>query len=147
MGGWVQHGEIWTDDGDVGGDVQLGKAASVRFVNPAHPGARVTVYAYAHAPERAIEGRIGSIEVHSGYAPDLDNLGVESQTWFEIDDDAKGDADEWDPTWSEIQHQSLDTFISPGGDDERTKMAEAMALAWIRSFSPDRDIDWDGKRF
>lgn len=147
MGEWTQHGQVWSDDGDVGGDVQIGKAASVRFVNPDHPGARVTVYAYAHAPERPIEAKVGSIEVHMGYGPNLDNLGIESQVWFEIDDDAAGDADEWDPTWSEIKYESLDSFIGPGTDEQRVAVAEAAALAWVRSYDPKKFIDWDGKRF
>lgn len=145
--GWIQHGEVWSDDGDVGGDTQLGKAASVRFVNPDHPTARVTVYAYASAPERPIEAKVGSIEVHMGYSADLGNLGIESQVWFEIDDDAKGDADEWDPTWSEIKYESLNSFIGPGTDEQRKAVAEAAALAWVRSFNAERDIHWDGERF
>lgn len=147
MGEWTQHGQVWSDDGDVGGDTQIGKAASVRFVNPDYPGARVTVYAYAHAPERPIEAKVGSIEVHMGYGPDLGNLGIESQVWFEIDDDAAGDADEWDPTWSEIKYESLDSFIGPGTDEQRVAVAEAAALAWVRSYDPKKFIDWDGKRF
>jgi hypothetical protein len=147
MGEWTMHGQVWADDGDVGGDTQIGKAASVRFVNPDCPGARVTVYAYASAPERSIEAKVGSIEVFMGYDADLGNLGIESQVWFEIDDDAEGDADEWDPTWSEIRYESLDSYIAPGPDEKRVAVAEAAALAWVRAYDPKKFINWDGKRF
>lgn len=144
---WTQHGQVWSDDGEVGGDRQIGKAASVRFVNPDYPNARVTVYAYADAPERSIKATVGSIEVFMGYDHDLDNLGIESQVWFEIDDDAKGDADEWDPTWSEIKYESLDSYIAPGDPEKRVAVAEAAALAWVRSYDPAKHIEWDGERF
>jgi hypothetical protein len=145
---WVQHGKVWDDDGNPGGDDQIGKASSVRFVNPDFPGARVTVHAYATAPERAVEAKVGSIEVFMGYEPNLDNLGIQSSVWFEIEDDATShDADEWEPDWSEIQYEDLDAFIAPGPDEKRVAVAEAAAHAWVRAYNPERDIHWDGKRF
>lgn len=141
--GWVQSGTIWPDDGEPGGDEQIGKAASVRFVNPDLPGRRVTVYAYAHAPEKEIVTREGHVEIFHGYTSDMDSLGIQVQTWFEFDDNAAGDADEWEPTWSKEEYRSLDT--RPYAGDR--KAAEADALAWIRAFNVDRDIHWDGEMF
>lgn len=144
--GWQQHGVIWEDDGEHG-DEQVGKAASVRFVNPDLPGRRVTVYAYPHAPEKSIVTKEGSIETFHGFEHDMDSFGIESQVWFEIDEDAPGDADDWDPTWSEIKYESLDTRPYSGPAEQMIAEAEADALAWIRGFDPNRDIHWDGERF
>lgn len=144
--GWQQHGVIWEDDGEHG-DEQAGKAASVRFVNPDLPGRRVTVYAYPHAPEKSIVTKEGTIETFHGFEHDMDNFGIESQVWFEIDEDASGDADNWDPTWSEIKYKSLDTRLYSGPAEKMIAEAEKDALAWIRSFNPNRNIHWDGERF
>jgi hypothetical protein len=95
--GWVQHGEIWSDDGEPGGDVQVGKAASIRFVDPDFPGRRVTVYAYPYAPEKAIVTVNGSIETFHGYTSDMNGFRIQAQAWFEADDHAAGDADDFNP--------------------------------------------------
>jgi hypothetical protein len=144
---WIQHGEIWPDDGNPGADEQLGKAASVRFVNPDLPGCRVTVYAYPHAPEKENTTREGSVETFHGFMADMDSFGIQAQTWFEIDEDADGDADEWEPGWSEIRYQSLDTRPYSGLDEKMIADAETDALAWVTRFDANRDIHWDGKRF
>jgi len=143
---WVQCGTVWDDDGEHS-DEQVGKAASVRFVNPDLPGRRVTVYAYPHAPEKSIVTKSGSIETFHGFEHDMDNFGIQSQVWFEIDEDAAGDADDWEPSWSEIKYENLDTRPYSGPAKKMIAEAERDALAWIMRFDASRDIHWDGERF
>lgn len=143
---WEMHGTVWDDDGQHG-DEQVGKAASVRFVNPELPGCRVTVYAYPHAPEKSVVTRDGSIETFHGFEPDMDSFGIESQVWFEIDEDGPADADAFDPNWSEIRYESLDTRPYSGPAEVMIAEAEQDALAWIMRYDPAKFIDWDGKRF
>jgi hypothetical protein len=143
--GWIQHGEIWADDGQHT-DEQVGKAASVRFVNPELPGCRVTVYAYPSAPEKAVVTKDGTIETFHGFTHDMDGFKIETQVWFEIDEDAPGDADEWNPTFSGIQYAAIETGSYSGTAEEMIAAAEEDALAWVRAYRPAR-IKWDGKRF
>jgi hypothetical protein len=144
--GWTQHGEIWEDDGEHG-DEQVGKAASVRFVNPDLPGRRVTVYAYPHAPEKSVVAKNGSIETFHGFEHDMDSFGIESQVWFEIDEGSAGDADDFEPQWSEIKYESLDTRPYSGPAEKMIAEAERDALAWVKAFDANRNIHWDGKLF
>lgn len=46
---WVLDGEIMEDAGDVGGDIQIGPAVSIRFRSDEQPDARFEVTAYATA--------------------------------------------------------------------------------------------------
>lgn len=46
---WVQDGEILKDAGDIGGDIQVGPAVSVRFRSDEQPDARFEVTVYATA--------------------------------------------------------------------------------------------------
>ena len=147
--GWVRDGEIMEDDGQHGDD-QVDKAASVRFVNPDLPHARVTIYAYAEAPERIAygcdhnPGENGYPEEHVGCSWDLDNLRVMASIWFEIDESRW--LDDADPDWSDIRYEMLDTRpYSP--DVAGVKSATSDALSWIKSYDPNKLIGWDGERF
>lgn len=159
--GWQQHGRIWTDDGQHT-DEQVGNAASVRFIDPDKPGARVTVYAYPHAPERLdypdcphervlledLGNNVGRYapmpDEHLACSYHMDKLGVQTLTMLELDEDHPADSDEFEPSGADrMEYEFLETRDF-GGD---TAKAEAVALAWVTCFNADRDIDWDGKPF
>lgn len=155
---WVIDPEcgVMEDDGNPGGDRQVGNAASIRFVRPDLPNARITVYAYAEAPEQ-IEGDVecpheavvledlgdGIVryapmpDEHVACTHDLSALGVDALTVLEILD-ADGE-----PDWEHRTIETLDTF--PLGRD--VAKAEAVALAWIKTLDPERDLKWNGKEF
>lgn len=124
---WIRSGEIWADDGNPGGDEQVGKAASIRFVNPDLPGRMVTIYAYPHAPE----GDDGH---------DLENLGVDTATEYMICRDLEdpGSTEEW----STYQYGTLDT--APLRAD--VSVAESVAYLWTSVRKGD-EIGWDGEPF
>jgi hypothetical protein len=159
--GWVQHGEIWENDGEHGDD-QVGNAASIRFINPELPGRRVTVYAYAQAPE-IVAGSCDHKPVKleslgsnvARFAPmppehvacswDLTSLGIQSEFWFEFDENATGDADDWDPTFSAIKYEPVDSRpykSNAQGVEDATKDA----LFWIRNYAPSH-LAWSGRAF
>lgn len=144
--GWVQYGDVNTDDGEYGGDIQVGKASHVRFTHTDMPGRLVTVYAYPTAPERSIETTEGTKTTFHGYKHDLDSVGIQVQTEFMVCDDID------DPgsteRWSDYRYQELDTRPYTRGDgDDRVKAAEVDALRWIERFDANRDIAWDGEPF
>lgn len=158
---WVQHGIVLEDDGQHT-DEQIGNAASVRFTDPDKPGARVTVYAYPHAPERfdypdcphevvLLEDLGGGVGWFAPMPPEhlacsyhMDRLGIQILTMLELleDEDVSGDSDDWEPTWDKMEYELLDTR-DYGGD---VTAAQTDALAWIRRFDANRAIHWDGKR-
>lgn len=144
--GWVQHGDVQVDDGDYGGDTQIGKAAHVRFAHTDMPGRLVTVTAYPVAPEQSIETQEGSVTVFHGYRHDMDSVGVEAQTEFMI----CGNIDDPGSTekWSDLRYEALDTQPYTRGDnDNKIKAAEVDALRFIERFDANRNIHWDGERF
>jgi hypothetical protein len=77
----------------------------------------------------------------------MDSFGIQSEVWYEIDENAAGDADDWDPGWSEIKYEGLDTRPYSGPAEKMIAEAEKDALAWVRSFDPNRNIHWNGDRF
>ncbi|MFJ6141400.1 hypothetical protein [Kitasatospora sp. NPDC092286] len=115
---WVMAEPGVMDDDGTHGDEQRGPACSVRFTNPDLPGAVVTVYAYAHTPER-------------------ENTVTEYATgWNPEDPDSQ-------PEWTRQAYDSLDTRPFNRNVDAAT----AAARTWIRSLDPERDFRWDGKEF
>ncbi|MCP9209574.1 hypothetical protein [Streptomyces cucumeris] len=144
--GWVQYGDIQTDDGDYGGDIQIGKATHVRFIHTGMPGRLVTVTAYPVAPERSIETQEGSVVHFHGFESDMNAVGIQSQIELMIcgDIDDPGSTEEW----SDYLYENLDTRPYSRGDDEtKVKAAEVDALRWVERFDANRDIHWDGERF
>lgn len=160
--GWIQHGEVWDDDGQHG-DTQIGKAASVRFFNPDLPGRLVTVYAFPSAPELGSDAPLCSHarlivkDLGNGvaqYAPlpsehlrcshDMDRVGVESLIEFMICEDLgdPGGTEEW----SEYRYGPLDTRPYSGTAEVMIAEAEQDALAWIMRYDADKFIAWDGER-
>jgi hypothetical protein len=130
---------VMDDDGQHG-DEQHGPACSVRYVNPDLPGAVVTVYAYAHAPERQNTVREDGME-YAEYGPDLDSLGVESLIeyatgWDLSDPDSQ-------PEWTKPVYDGLDTWPLNGDVDKATTVARV----WISSLDPERDLHWNGEQF
>lgn len=138
------HGEPWTDNGDYS-PLQVGKAAHVRFRHLDKPGRLLTVTAYPMAPEVSITTRKGSVETFHGYRFDMDQLAVETQTEFMICEDI-GDPGGTE-SWSDYRYKTLTVAPRTGSDNEKTRAAEADALAFIRRFNGERDIDWDGEQF
>ncbi|MFJ2778136.1 hypothetical protein [Kitasatospora sp. NPDC087315] len=137
---WVMAEPGVMDDDGTHGDEQRGPACSVRFTNPDLPGAVVTVYAYAHTPERENTVTEDGNE-YAEYGPDLGSLGVESLTeyatgWNPEDPDSQ-------PEWTRQAYDSLDTRPFNRNVDAAT----AAARTWIRSLDPERDFRWDGKEF
>lgn len=164
--GWVQYGEIAEDDGDVGGDIQIGPARSVRFVDPKLPGRLITVYVYAVAQELALDDQPGcthpaEIEEDHGdgtatYKPsppehlacshDMANVDLQMQTEFMI----CGDVDEPGNTekWSEYQFDYVDDRPPYTGTiPEILAAANAAALQEVTSFDANQYITWDGEPF
>lgn len=127
---WQEYGSEWTDDGNPGGDWQVGKACSRRFHNPEIPGALVTVYYYP-----------GSYKSEDDDESETFELDVECQTEFMIckDIDDPGGTQEW-CTYTYNKDVYDNAFDS-------VEKAEAAALSALRRFDPVRDIHWDGKPF
>ncbi|MFJ7280666.1 hypothetical protein [Kitasatospora sp. NPDC098663] len=137
---WAMHELGVMDDDGQHGDEQRGPACSVRFINLDLPGAVVTLYAYAHAPERkntVVEDGKEYVE----YGPDLDSLGVETLTVYATDRNPKNPDSR--PEWEHQVYDSLDTRPFNGDVDA----ASTAARSWIRSLDPERDFRWDGKEF
>lgn len=164
--GWIQHGEIAEDDGDVGGDMQIGPARSVRFVDPGLPGCLITVYVYAVAQELSLDDQPecmhpAEIEEDFGdgtarYKPsppehlacsyDMGNVDLQMQTEFMIcrDVDDPGSTEEW----SEYQYDYVDDRPPYTGTiPEILAAANAAALQEVQTFDADKYITWDGKPF
>lgn len=137
---WVMAEPGVMDDDGQHGDEQRGPACSARFTNAEFPGAVITVYAYAHAPERENSVDVNGIET-AEYGPDLDSLGVESLTeyatgWYLNDPES-------DPDWEKQEYDGLDTWPLNRDVDKATTVARV----WIRSLDPTRDFHWNGKEF
>lgn len=155
--GWIQHGEIGLHNDEMGGDVQVGRAASVRFIDPEKPGARVTIYAYPVARELDADERSVCLHKsvkfdsvpseHMRCSWDMNCVGVQSSIWLEISKDPTSDPDAREVEFSDLQYEDLDTRPFSGSVAEILTVAEGVALGWIRSFDPNRDIAWDGKPF
>lgn len=144
--GWVQYGDVQTDDGDYGGDIQIGKATHIRFTHRDLPGRLVTVMAYPVAPERSIETQEGTKTTFHGYKHDMGSVGIQVQTEFMIckNIDDPGGTEEW----SDCQYEDLDTRPYNRGDDtDKIRAAEVDALTFIERFDANRSIAWDGERF
>jgi hypothetical protein len=125
---------LMTDDGQPGGDVQVGKACSIRLENrelDAEKGGGhihlVTVYVYPEGSERPeTPGEV-----------DPTSLSLVMQTEFMVctDRDDPGSSE----VWADLQYDILDTRAF-------RSIAEAgnVALGVLARFDPERDIHWDG---
>ena len=159
---WIIDPEcgVMEDDGNPGGDRQVGKSPSIRFVNPDRPNARITVHAWPDAPEwsstdatapecpheavilerlSANVARFAPMpDEHLACTHDLSALGVATMTELAVVD-ADGEV-----TWSREQYDPCLDTAPLGGDVAK---AEAVALSWIQSLDPGRDLTWDGEEF
>lgn len=130
---WVQHGEIVQEDQEIGGDTQVGMAASVRFKNDDVPGAVITVYCFAemsgpfteNGQEVMGEGLYLTHHAEFTLCTDIDNVGDT----------------EW---WSEYMQDELED-----GPFKATEEAESAALAWIKAYKVEdyKYASWAGQQF
>ena len=141
--GWQKEKSGIVSGSDVGGDVQVGKAFSARFVNPDLPRCVVEITVFPSAPERSAETQEGSVTTFHGFTNDLDSLGLDTQTEYVIANEGADMDSPWDDAeWDRTDFDTLDT--APFGGD--VKKAEAAALRWLENFDP-AHITWDGKPF
>lgn len=125
---------LMEDDGQPGGDVQVGNACSIRLENQELDeevgGGRVhlvTVYVYPEGSERPeTPGEV-----------DPTSLSLVMQTEFMVctDRDDPGGSE----VWSDYQYDTLDTRAFRSVVD-----AECVAQDFLRAFDPVRDIHWSG---
>lgn len=125
---WEQHGEIFRDAGDIGGDKQVGESTSIRFVNPDLRGRVITIYAYpvgvSHLGEDGDQVKV---------------TGIQSATEFMIctDVDNPGDTE----VWSDCLY--IDETTRPFaelGAAERT-------AAGLLTLADPKNINWNGEPF
>jgi hypothetical protein len=159
MNTWIMDETgIMDDDGQPGGDRQIGKSPSVRYRLAANALAQVTVYAYPDAPEHHVDGMCTHEPVvleHLGsgvgrYAPmtpehlacthDLSAISVDTLTVAELFA-SEEDRENGNPEWEHLETGTLDT--SPAAT-HTVEAAEAAALAWIKALDPERDLSWTG---
>jgi hypothetical protein len=123
---WEHDGSMIVDAGDIGGDVQVGMAASQRFLNTRLGGRVYDVSAY---PVEKTEG------------PDNEKvivLEVQTQMTVCTDVTQPGDTEKWaDIEYSDLPERYDITYGT-------VELAEAAAQELIRTFDPDRYIGWDG---
>jgi len=176
MSGWHMHGSVSDDDGQPGGDEQIGKAPSIRFAHFDIPGVLITVHVYPVAPELTTDRmpdcthdepadwkcKHGWDELHHGRSTEsrcICYLPPEHMrcSW---DMDSVGlrmqtefmicrDIDDPGSTeeWCDYEYNDLDTRPYTGKVEEILAKAEADALKQVRMFNAERDIHWDGKPF
>lgn len=175
MGGWILYGSVAEDDGEPGGDEQIGKAPSIRFRHMDIPGVLVTVHVYPTAPElRAADqpectheepagwkckngwddlhkpdGRSACVcwlpAAHMRCSYDMDSVGLTMQTEFMICRDINDPGSTEE--WCDYQYEELDAAPFTGTEEEIVAKANAAALKRVRMFNGERDIHWDGKPF
>lgn len=119
---WQLDGPPMADAGDIGGDNQIGRAFSARFVNLDLRGRIITVYAYPIGEGDRVTA-------------------VESATEYLIcrDPENPGGTEEW----SDYRYQHLEMDMSVISSIEQ---AEWAAESWIR-LRYGADFDWNGERF
>lgn len=124
---WQEQGELFEDAGDMGGDVQVGKAFNRRFINPDLPGRLVTVNVYPIAGD-------GNNE------PDLSEVDIECQVEYMICEDM--DDPGGTEVWSDIKYdRDIDVLVS-----DSIEKAESAAKNYVKRFLPEH-IAWDGEPF
>lgn len=146
---WIQHGEIEEDGGQFGGNAQIGASASIRMINPDLPGRVVDVHVYPAARELRLDEQPDCThipgEAHLRCSYNMDAVGLEMlticTTCTDIEDPGSTEK------WSDLKYDAVDSGPFTGTDEEIVAKAEAAALAKVRSFVPERDIDWDGEPF
>lgn len=128
---WRQYGEVAPDEGDIGGDIQAGRAPGKRFINPEKPGAVFDVAAYP------IFGNGSDAMAGPG-----DRIYVDLQYHYTLcrDVNSPGDTEEW----ADVRYES--SRMTPTRAFESIGDAEAFCDEAIRQYAPDR-ITWDGKPF
>jgi hypothetical protein len=167
---WVLDGTIEHDAGDVGGDIQVGPAVSVRFRSDDCPGARFEVTAYATAKEYmelkedAPECTHPAIILESysdgvaRYAPTPEDhlacsfkpgtVDVQAQYTYRMNGrmvDGFYESDDTDPTTYEWVGPDIEYRAGSLPEDIRlaTKDAEAFIQRWVENV--DTYLDWDGR--
>lgn len=125
---------LMEDDGQPGGDVQVGNACSIRLEN-------------RELDQKSEEGRVHLVTVHvypeGSERPEMPgevdptSLSLVMQTGFLVCTDRE------DPggseVWSDYQYDALDTRAFRNVVD-----AECVAQDFLRAFDPERDICWNG---
>lgn len=122
---WAEHGVLFEDAGTFGGDVQVGRSYSRRFVRADMPGRLITVCAYP------IEAQ--------GPGDDEKSITLEMQTELMVcrDVDDPGSTEVWsDAEYSDLPERFDVVFTS-------VELAENMARALVRSMEP-YHLGWDG---
>lgn len=126
---------LMEDDGQLGGDTQVGKACSIRLENRELDeevgGGRVhlvTVHVYPEGSER--------LETPGEVDPTSLSLVMQTEFMVCTDRDDPGSSE----VWSDLQYDTLDTRTF-----RSIAEAENAALGVLARFDPERDIHWDGE--
>lgn len=128
-GPWRELGSLYEGADNYGGDIQIGNALSRRFVHATLPGRLFEVIAYP------IRGD-GSSPMPPEDAP----IRLAYQTHMTVCRDAEEPGST--TVWSDIEYSDLPERYDIDCAD--IESAETLAKILIRSFDPDRFINWDG---
>lgn len=136
---WVEHGPLFEDAGDHGGDVQVGKAYSRRFRHTSLPGRLYTVTAYPIQAEGLISTGYRDPLDPSRIVKDDPPIRLEWQSELMVcrsTDDPGGTE-----VWSDYGYPDLPERFD--GTYPSVLAAEVDARQLVRSMEP-HHIGWDG---
>jgi hypothetical protein len=166
--GWVLDGEVYDDNGNYGGDAQIGPSFYARFLHPDYPGSRYEINMYAIAqdycqadapqqpkcphegPQKTWTEEMRREHLACAWVPGT--VGVEMQcTWRTgggLNEDGRYESDDSD----EILY---DSTIGPLGDfpgetladqvDAATRYAREYRDYWVKNVGDADFFSWDGE--
>jgi len=126
---WKEDSVGITEAGDVGGDMQVGKALSRRFLHTSLYGRMITVTAFVEQGD-GTDSRIPEGVIR---------LAVQTELMICTDQDDPGSTEEWcDYEYSELPERFAHDYAAVCD-------AEAAALIYLQQLDPGLHFSWDGK--